>query len=301
MLSQLIRSVSSYFLYSSIMLYLIFVTIIWSFSFSFIAVYLSGQVDSWFAVVMRVLFAFITFIPFLRFKNIRFKQMLLLMGVGACQLGIMYFFYYNSFQYILVPEVLLFTIFTPIYVTVIYDLLQQHPLRLSYLLMAIIAVVGAAIIRYDHISANFIIGFLLIQGANIVFALGQVGYKRIMEVYPMPQHQAFAWVYFGAVIVASFGWLLFGDASKLPTTNLQWGIIIWLGIVASGVCYFLWNYGATKVDSGTLAIMNNVVIPTGILVNVVIWHQSIDWGRFLIGSTVIIFALILHNKFKRIK
>ncbi|WP_218055899.1 carboxylate/amino acid/amine transporter [Gilliamella sp. Gris3-2] len=297
----MIRSVSSYFLYSSIMLYLIFVTIIWSFSFSFIAVYLSGQVDSWFAVVMRVLFAFITFIPFLRFKNIRFKQMLLLMGVGACQLGIMYFFYYNSFQYILVPEVLLFTIFTPIYVTVIYDLLQQHPLRLSYLLMAIIAVVGAAIIRYDHISANFIIGFLLIQGANIVFALGQVGYKRIMEVYPMPQHQAFAWVYFGAVIVASFGWLLFGDASKLPTTNLQWGIIIWLGIVASGVCYFLWNYGATKVDSGTLAIMNNVVIPTGILVNVVIWHQSIDWGRFLIGSTVIIFALILHNKFKRIK
>ncbi|MFQ0999199.1 carboxylate/amino acid/amine transporter [Gilliamella sp. BG6] len=294
----MIRSVSSYFLYSSIMLYLIFVTIIWSFSFSFIAVYLSGQVDSWFAVVMRVLFAFITFIPFLRFKNIRFKQMLLLMGVGACQLGIMYFFYYNSFQYILVPEVLLFTIFTPIYVTVIYDLLQQHPLRLSYLLMAIIAVVGAAIIRYDHISANFIIGFLLIQGANIVFALGQVGYKRIMEVYPMPQHQAFAWVYFGAVIVASFGWLLFGDASKLPTTNLQWGIIIWLGIVASGVCYFLWNFGATKVDSGTLAIMNNVVIPTGILVNVVIWHQSLDWLRFILGSVVIVLALLLHYKIK---
>ncbi|NUF27052.1 carboxylate/amino acid/amine transporter [Gilliamella bombicola] len=283
------------------MLYLIFVTIIWSFSFSFIAVYLSGQVDAWFAVVMRVLFAFMTFIPFLRFKNIRFKQMLLLMGVGACQLGIMYFFYYNSFQYILVPEVLLFTIFTPIYVTVIYDLLQHHPLRLSYLLMAIIAVIGAAIIRYDHISANFIIGFLLIQGANIVFALGQVGYKRIMEVYPMPQHQAFAWVYLGAVVVAILGWLLFGDASKLPTTSLQWGIIIWLGIVASGVCYFLWNYGATKVDSGTLAIMNNAVIPTGILVNAVIWHQSIDWGRFLIGCTVIIFALILHNKFKRIK
>ncbi|WP_085247936.1 carboxylate/amino acid/amine transporter [Gilliamella mensalis] len=283
------------------MLYLIFVTIIWSFSFSFIAVYLSGQVDAWFAVVMRVLFAFITFIPFLRFKHICFKQVLLLMGVGACQLGIMYFFYYNSFQYISVPEVLLFTIFTPIYVTVIYDLLQHHPLRISYLLMAIIAVVGAAIIRYDHISANFIIGFLLIQGANIVFALGQVGYKRIMEVYPMPQHHAFAWVYSGAVVVASFGWLLFGDVSKLPTTSLQWGIIIWLGVVASGVCYFLWNYGATKVDSGTLAIMNNAVIPTGILVNVVIWHQSIDWGRFLIGSTVIIFALILHNKFKRIK
>ena len=280
------------------MYYLIFVTIVWSFSFSFIAVYLSGQVDTWFAVVMRVLLAFITFIPFLRFKNVSIKQMLLLMGVGACQLGIMYFFYFNSFQYISVPEVLLFTIFTPIYVTIIYDLLQGHRLRLNYLLTAIIAVIGAAIIRYDHISRDFIIGFLLIQGANIVFALGQVGYKRIMELYPLPQHQAFAWVYFGAIVVATIGWLLFGNADKLPTTQLQWGIIIWLGVIASGLCYFLWNLGATKVDSGTLAIMNNLVIPAGILVNVIIWHQSIDWGRFSVGSAVIVFALILHHKFK---
>ena len=281
-----------------IMYYLIFVTIVWSFSFSFIAVYLSGQVDTWFAVVMRVLLAFITFIPFLRFKNVSIKQMLLLMGVGACQLGIMYFFYYNSFQYISVPEVLLFTISTPIYVTIIYDLLQGHRLRLNYLLTAIIAVIGAAIIRYDHISRDFIIGFLLIQGANIVFALGQVGYKRIMELYPLPQHQAFAWVYLGAIVVATIGWLLFGNADKLPTTQLQWVIIIWLGVIASGLCYFLWNLGATKVDSGTLAIMNNLVIPTGILVNVIIWHQSIDWSRFSVGSTVIVFALILHHKFK---
>jgi carboxylate/amino acid/amine transporter len=280
------------------MFYLIFVTIVWSFSFSFIGVYLSGQVDTWFAVVTRVLLAFITFLPFLRFKHIKLKTTFLLMGVGACQLGIMYFFYYNSFQYISVSEVLLFTIFTPIYVTVIYDLLQRHPLRFSYLLTAIIAVIGAAIIRYDHISSNFIIGFLLIQGANIVFTLGQVGYKRIMEMYPMPQHQAFAWVYFGAVIVATLGWLLFGDVSKLPKSNLQWGILIWLGVIASGVCYFLWNYGATKVDSGTLAIMNNVVIPTGILVNVVIWHQSLDWLRFILGSVVIVLALLLHYKVK---
>lgn len=283
------------------MLYLIIVTIVWSFSFSFIGIYLSGQVDTWFAVVMRVLLAFVTFIPFFRIKNILPKQMVSLMGVGACQLGIMYFFYYNSFQYISVPEVLLFTITTPIYVTIIYDLLQRHRLRLSYLLTAVIAVIGAAIIRYDHISSQFIIGFLLIQGANIVFALGQVGYKRIMELYPLPQHHAFAWVYLGAIIVASIGWLIFGDSSKLPTSSIQWWIIVWLGVVASGLCYFLWNYGATKVDSGTLAIMNNVVIPTGILVNVVIWHQSIDWCRFLLGSAVIVFALILHHKFKKLE
>lgn len=278
------------------MVYLLIVTAIWSFSFSLIAVYLSGQVDTWFAVVARITLAFLVFSPFLRLKLFTLKQIVLLMGVGAFQLGIMYIFYYNAFRYLTVPELLLFTIFTPIYVTLLYDLLQKHKLRVSYLFTTILAVIGTAVIRYDHISADYIIGFLMIQGANIVFAIGQVGYKRIMELYRLPQHNAFAWVYVGAVIVSMICWLIFGNTEHLPTTFMQWGVIVWLGVIAAGLGYFLWNYGATKVDSGTLAIMNNVVIPAGILVNVVLWHQSIDWIRFLIGSAIICLSLFIHRK-----
>lgn len=276
------------------MIYLLTVTIVWSFSFSLIGVYLSGQVDSWFAVFIRIILAFMLFIPFIRFKLFSFKQILLLMTVGAFQLGIMYIFYYRAFNYITVPEILLFTIFTPIYITLIYDILQRHKLRINYLFTAILAVIGTAIIRYDHISSQFLLGFLLIQGANIAFAIGQVGYKRIMEHYCLPQHYAFAWVYAGAAIIASIAWLIFGH-SQLSISFNQWLILIWLGIVASGCCYFLWNYGATKVDSGTLAIMNNLVIPVGIVVNVVIWQQPIDWFRFILGATVIVIALIIQQ------
>ncbi|WP_392560093.1 carboxylate/amino acid/amine transporter [Orbus mooreae] len=280
------------------MIYLLIVTVVWSLSFSLIGVYLSGQVDSWFAVFVRVLLALCVFLPFIRFKIFSLKQILLLMLVGAFQLGIMYIFYYHAFNYITVPELLLFTIFTPIYITLIYDLLQGHKLRVSYLFTALLAVIGTAIIRYDHISANFLLGFILIQGANISFAIGQVSYKRIMEVYHLPQHYAFAWVYVGAAIIATIGWLAFGRFQHLPTTTFQWLILIWLGVVASGLCYFLWNYGATKVDSGILAIMNNLVIPVGILVNVVIWQQQIDWLRFIIGASVIVISLIIQQRTK---
>lgn len=280
------------------MFYLLIVTVIWSFSFSLIGVYLSGQVDSWFAVFIRVLFAFCLFTPFIRFKQFSLQQILLLMLVGALQLGIMYIFYYHAFNYITVPELLLFTIFTPIYITLIYDILQRHKLRWSYLSTALLAVIGTAIIRYDHISANFLLGFLLIQGANIVFAIGQVGYKRIMELYHLPQHYAFAWVYVGAVIITTIGWLSFGNMQQLPTMPTQWFVLIWLGVVASGLGYFLWNYGATKVDSGTLAIMNNLVIPVGILVNVVIWQQSIDWLKFVLGAGIIVISLFIQQRSK---
>jgi carboxylate/amino acid/amine transporter len=276
--------------------YLVIVTLIWSFSFSFIGHYLSHQIDNWFAVFFRILLAFIVFLPFLHKKNMTMKPILLLMGVGTLQLGIMYIFYYQSFLYISIPEILLFTTITPIYVTLFYDLLKKQPLKLTYLLTAVLSVIGTVVIRYNKIESQFIIGFLLIQGANICFALGQVGYKRFMEIYPIPQINAFAWVYAGAAVTAAICYLLFGNVNKLPTTNLQWIVLVWLGIIASGLCYFLWNYGATKVDSGTLAIMNNVVIPLGILVNVIFWKQNVDWLRFISGSAIIILALWVHHR-----
>lgn len=64
-----------------------------------------------------------------------------------------------------------------------------------------------------------------------------VGYKRLMETRPMPQHNAFAWFYLGAFLVAVIAWFLLGNAQKMPQTTLQWGILVFLGVVASGIGY----------------------------------------------------------------
>lgn len=278
------------------MILLLLTTVLWAFSFSLIGVYLAGQVDGWFAVLVRVALAALVFLPFLRWRGVQAKQALLYMVLGACQLGVMYLFYYQSFLYLSVPEVLLFTIMTPIYVTLIYDLMQGNRLRWGYLFSALLAVLGALIIRYNPLSPQFLLGFALIQGANICFAIGQVGYKRVMEISPMPQRNAFSWFYLGALCVALPAWLLFGHHQMMPTTGLQWGILIWLGVGASGMGYFMWNYGATQVDAGTLAIMNNVLIPAGLLVNLAIWQQHPDWIRLIAGGAVIALSLWVHRR-----
>jgi len=275
---------------------LLLTTVLWAFSFSLIGVYLAGQVDGWFAVLVRVALAALVFLPFLRWRGVQAKQALLYMALGACQLGVMYLFYYQSFLYLSVPEVLLFTIMTPIYVTLIYELMQGNRLRWGYLFSALLAVLGALIIRYNPLSPQFLLGFALIQGANICFAIGQVGYKRVMEISPMPQRNAFSWFYLGALCIALPAWLLFGHHQMMPTTGLQWGILIWLGVGASGMGYFMWNYGATQVDAGTLAIMNNVLIPAGLLVNLAIWQQHPDWIRLIAGGAVIALSLWVHRR-----
>ncbi|MDN4502434.1 DMT family transporter [Alteromonadaceae bacterium BrNp21-10] len=280
------------------MRYLIAVTLLWAFSFSLIGVYLAGKVDPWFAVLMRIALATLMFVPFLKLKGIQWPLALKFMAVGAVQLGLMYGFYYQSFLYLSVPEVLLFTVMTPIYITLINDALNQKFNR-TFLLTASIATLGAIAIRYDGINANFITGLVMVQCANLCFATGQVTYKRLMEHQQIAQQTVFAWFFIGALIVALCTYAAFGDSSKLPTTNMQWGILIYLGIIASGVGYFVWNKGATLVDVGTLAIMNNLLIPAGIVVNVLIWNREADLGRLAIGGGVIVLALWLNKRWRQ--
>jgi len=279
------------------MKYLSAVTLLWAFSFSLIGVYLAGQVDAWFSAASRIALAGLVFLPFIRLKNLSVKLALQIAGVGAFQLGLMYCFYYQSFIYLSVPEVLLFTVLTPIYVTLLYDLGQR---RFSpvFLLSAVIAVIGAMTIKYQGINSGFITGFLIVQGANLSFAIGQVAYKRIMEQQPEPINQAsiFGLFYVGAFAVALPMYLIFGDSNKLPTTGMQWMILTYLGIFASGLGYFFWNKGATLVNAGTLAVMNNALVPAGLVVNILIWNREADLMRLTVGGLIIIGSLWLNQR-----
>jgi len=281
------------------MAYLSFVTLLWAFSFSFIGVYLAGQVDTYFMVLTRTALALLVFLPFLRLQQLKPRLALGLMAIGAIQLGVMYLFYYHSFLLLTVPEVLIFTIFTPLYVTLFHDLLARR-FHHRYLLTALLAVLGAAVIRFDHLTSDFLIGFMVVQGANLCFAAGQVGYKRLLaqQTAEVPQHQIFACFFLGAALVALVAWLLLGTP-RYPTSPVQWGLLLWLGAGASGLGYFLWNKGATRVNSGVLAIMNNALIPAGLLVNLLIWDQSADLLRLSIGGALIFWSLFINERYSK--
>ena len=274
--------------------YLVFVTALWAFSFSLIGVYLAGQVDSDFSVLTRVILGGLMFLPFTKWAAIRFELRLGMLAIGMLQFGVTYLCLYRSFAYLSVPEVLLFTITTPIYVALLDDALARRFSPLA-LVAATLAVIGAGIIRYDGLSNSYLIGFFLLQLANLSFAAGQVGYKHLTERFPtaLPKHQFFGYFYLGALVIAGPSFAIFGNHAMLPTSALQWGVLLWLGFAASGVGLFLWNKGACHVDAGTLAVMNNALVPAGLLVNLLIWNRDADLVRLLIGGGVIAFSLWL--------
>lgn len=267
-------------------------TCVWAFSFSLIGVYLAGQVDPWFSGFSRVTVALCVFLPFIRWHSISNILLLRLLLIGAVQIGTMYGFYYHSFLYLTVPEVLLFTVMTPLYITLLNDCISRR-FRPKYLLVAVVAVVGAIAIRYDTLSSNYWFGLLLVQGANLSFAIGQVLYKRTTRPDGFTHRHSFAWFFVGAWLVTLVTMTVFGDWQKLPTTQTQWGVLLYLGLVASGLGYFLWNKGVSQVSVATTAVMNNVLIPAGLVVNLILWNRSVEWGSLLVGSACIGAALAL--------
>ncbi|WP_341222041.1 EamA family transporter [Polaribacter atrinae] len=280
------------------MKYLFGVTMIWAFSFSLIGVYLSGFVDAWFSVLMRIGIATIIFLPFLRLKKIKATTIYKLIAIGSVQLGLMYCFYFQSFRFLTVPEVLLFSVLTPIYITLLNDILSKR-FHKRHLLTALIAVLGAAYIQYSSINENVFLGFIIIQGANLCFAVGQIAYKYVLKSTPelknTPKHTIFGLFFIGAFLVALIAFFIFGSTEKLQTTSVQWGVIIYLGAVASGLGYFFWNKGVVMVNTGSLAIMNNALVPIGLIVNLVIWNKEADIQKILIGGSLIFASLALNE------
>jgi len=272
------------------------VTLIWAFSFSLIGEFLSGRVDPYLAVSSRMLLALVLFLPWLLKSTSSKTQAIALAAIGAIQLGLMYLLLYHSFLYLSVAEVLLFTILTPVYISVLDYFWRYKKLHLRWLGPALLAILGALVIRYQNLSTDFWWGLLLIQAANLCFAFGQVAYRQLDLGSVATQRYNFGWFFVGATLISLLATALFADWNKIPATTLDYGILIWLGLVASGLGYWLWNAGARQVNANQLAVMNNVLIPAGLVVNFVFWQQNVNWWTLSAGSVLILASLVWASR-----
>jgi drug/metabolite transporter (DMT)-like permease len=285
------------------MIYLAVVSAIWAFSFGLIGSALSG-VDSFFTATVRLGCATLLFLPFLRAKEIVQVDRLRLVLIGAVQFGVMYACYMRAFQYLPSHLVAIFSILTPVYVVILHDL-RQRTFSSRYLVAALLSVLGAGAIKAKTIpTGDFWIGFGLMQVAGIAFAYGQVAYRDWKRNNPQTNDRSvFALLAMGGTACAGIAGALLSDWSTLEVKQDQWKAILYLGFVASGIGFFLWNKGASKSNPGTLAAFNNAVVPLAVLCSLFVFgeSQSMDLEngiRLALGSALILGALVISQRTK---
>jgi drug/metabolite transporter (DMT)-like permease len=279
------------------MLPLLTVSLLWAFSFGLIKGRLAG-LDPVAVSAVRIAFAALVFMPFLRPRALPRRDVASLALIGAFQFGLMYVLYTTAYGYLKGHEVALATILTPVYVALL-DAAVENRTRWRHWIAALLAVLGAgALLWKNRTSDTIITGFLIVQGANLCFAAGQIAYKRIRPTLPSGLSEAsiFFWPCAGALLATALTASLVTDWSAFQPTTSQWGVLAYLGTLASGVGFFLWNYGATQVNTGTLAVFNNAKVPLGVACSLIFFgEQPASIPRLLISLALLIIAVAVSE------
>jgi drug/metabolite transporter (DMT)-like permease len=288
------------------MLLLVIVSLLWAFSFG-LTKGLTAGLDGTFVAAARLCLALLVFLPFLRLKGVTLRTATALTGIGAVQFGLMYLAYNESFHYLPAYQVALFTITTPILVTLLADFFDRT-FRRRALLAALLALLGTAVVVFQSASLGGTLkGFLLVQLSNAAFAAGQVCYKRLRARQPvLRDHDIFGLLYAGAFALSLPFALLRIDPATFtltftltPFTTLTFTqslTLLYLGVIASGLGFFLWNKGATQVNTGTLAVMNNAKVPLAIACSLIFFGESADLPRLLLSLAILGAAVWLAEK-----
>jgi drug/metabolite transporter (DMT)-like permease len=272
--------------------YLVAVSLLWAFSPGLTKGLTTG-LDASFVAAARLGLALLVFLPFLRFKGLTLALALRLVGIGAVQFGVMYLAYNASFRLLQAHEVALFTLTTPVLVTLLADAFDRR-FRTRALAAALLAVGGTAVLVFTGRELRpTVAGLLLVQLSNLAFAFGQVAYKRLRAQHSNLRDQdIFALLYAGAFILTTAAAL--SQPLSVTMTSGHVVTLLYLGAIASGLGFFLWNKGATQVGSGTLAVMNNAKIPLMVACSLLFFGEYADVPRLAISlvllSTAVWFA-----------
>ncbi len=282
------------------MIYLIIVSLIWAFSFGLISTFLRG-VDPYVVATLRIAIAVLVFLPFLKSKETPGKFVWRFVLIGGVQYGLMYASYMYSYQYMEAHKVALFTVTTPVFVSLLNDLFQRQ-FRKRYLMVAVLAVIGALIINWKTIDyEQTTLGILLLQASNICFAVGQVFYRKILrQNTELKSKHHFAYLYLGGFLVTGLLMINFSDLSLVEINLEQWVVIALLGMISSGLGFFLWNYGAVQTSGGTLAVMNNLKVPLAVIVTLLLFEGSANLPRLFLGGGIIIGSVLWSERLGRV-
>lgn len=276
------------------MLYLLLVSLIWAFSFGLIKTSLAS-VDSNLVAAIRLGLALIVFLLFFRARAVNRSIALRLVLLGSIQYGGMYIAYLYAFRFLQAYQVALFTVFTPLFVALVADGFERR-VRWVRLGAVGLAVAGAWLAQGGAgWPSGALTGFLVVQVSNLCFAFGQVYYRRLMAGQPAADWQVYALPYLGGFLAAALSAGLFTRWDAVSIRPDQVLALLYLGGIASGLCFFLWNVGARQVDAGTLAILNNLKFPLAVLASLIFFGERADLLPLALSGGLMALALLLNG------
>jgi drug/metabolite transporter (DMT)-like permease len=203
-------------------------------------------------------------------------------------------------------ETLLLLNLTPIFALVIAALVLKEKITHDKLAGLIFATVGASLIvlnttpNYSVIDLQRIIGDIVVIASTLFFAINGIAGKIAIK-----HESAVSVTFYSTLFVVPFIWIsaaLLEDVTVLFAMSSEiWLVVIWVATVNTVAAFILYYESMKYIEAGRVQITLNMIGVWGVLMSIVILHESISLlqiaGGFLTVFGVII-AQITHIRKK---
>jgi len=104
-----------------------------------------------------------------------------------------------------------------------------------------------------NVDARFLIGVACLMGNAVCFSLYSTLSRKLLLKYDEPAIVTSYVTIFGTIFLIPLS-LTSDWSAVLSLTGNQWGAVLFLAPICSGLAYFLWNYALSQLDSVQAAV-----------------------------------------------
>jgi len=104
-----------------------------------------------------------------------------------------------------------------------------------------------------NVDARFLIGVACLMGNAVCFSLYSTLSRKLLLKYDEPAIVTSYVTIFGTIFLIPLS-LTSDWSAVLSLTGNQWGAVLFLASICSGLAYFLWNYALSQLDSVQAAV-----------------------------------------------
>lgn len=278
----------------------IFTAIVWGATFVSSKVLLEAGFTPSLIMVIRFSMAYLCLLPFWRGKlfcdNMRDELMMLLLGVSG---GSLYFLLENSaLLYTQASNVAIIIAATPLLTTLAVQFVsRQEQASKRFYAYSLLAMAGVALVVFN---GEFILklnplGDLLTLGASIMWVIYSIAFLKMEGRYHplMITRKIF---FYGVLTLAPYmfyeGWDITWSAFANPVVV---GNLLFLGIVASLICYWSWNMVLEKLGAikATNYLYLNPIV--ALITSWIVLNERIT-ALALLGTALILTGMYMAQK-----
>lgn len=253
-------------------------------------------------LLFRALIATSVYFAYLAFrksswKKIEPKDWWLVILLGILNIPLNQYFFLVGVSYTSAPNVSLAYALTPVFVFIIAAIFLKERVSALKIIGIAVAVSGAIVLLSEkgfNFSSDTMKGDIFALMASFSWGLytiiGRNFTRKYGAIYSTALSMASGTIFFIPVFL-----FVQGSYDFSTIAPLNWGQIIYLGAITSGVGYALWFYALKKIEASKLAVFNNFQPALTAILAFLIFGTAVT-PYFIVGGTMIVIGVVLTQR-----